>query len=189
MSWLCSNGALMGRPAQESSTAGNCRKSPSSRNFTSAPHAGQVRPERHVQLRDLLHHQPVKLLRAAAAHVPAHPVVGRLRPQPQVLRGAVRLGHQVHRLALLSQPCPGQVLSGARQAREQQGARQWPTGSSTPFHRGAPPPCAAPCCPATASSLPRGRPACRPGGAAPPAPAARFGSRCVSRQSVFTCAR
>ena len=36
MSWLCSNGALMGRPAQESSTAGSCRKSPSSRNFTSA---------------------------------------------------------------------------------------------------------------------------------------------------------
>ena len=36
MSWLCSNGTLMGRPAQESSTAGNCRKSPSSRNFTSA---------------------------------------------------------------------------------------------------------------------------------------------------------
>ena len=40
-----------------------------------------------------------------------------------------RLGHQVHRLALLSQPRhnrPGQVrLSGARQAREQQGvARQ-----------------------------------------------------------------
>ena len=63
MNWLCS-GALMGRPAQESSTAGNCRKSPSSRNFTSAlPHAGQVRPERHVQLRDL-HHQPVQLLRA-----------------------------------------------------------------------------------------------------------------------------
>ena len=54
------------------------------------PHAGQVRPERHVQLRDLLHHQPVQLLRAAA-HVPAHPVVGRLRPQTQVLRGAVRL--------------------------------------------------------------------------------------------------
>ena len=55
------------------------------------PHAGQVRPERHVQLRDLLHHQPVQLLRAAPAHVPAHPVVGRLRPQAQVLRGAVRL--------------------------------------------------------------------------------------------------
>ena len=54
-------------------------------------HAGQVRPERHVQLRDLLHHQPVQLLRAAPAHVPAHPVVGRLRPQAQVLRGAVRL--------------------------------------------------------------------------------------------------
>ena len=93
------------------------------------PHAGQVRPERHVQLRDLLHHQPVQLLRSAPAHVPAHPVVGRLRPQAQVLRGAVRLGHQVHRLALLSQPRhngPGQVrLSGARQAREQQGvARQ-----------------------------------------------------------------
>ena len=106
------------------------------------PHAGQVRPERHVQLRDLLHHQPVQLLRAAPTHVPAHPVVGRLGPQAQVLRGAVRLGHQVHRLSLLSQPChngPGQVrLSGARQA----------------------------------SSLPRGRPACRPGGAAPPAPAA-----------------
>ena len=47
------------------------------------------RPERHVQLRDLLHHQPVQLLRAARA--PAHPVVGRLRPQAQVLRGAVRL--------------------------------------------------------------------------------------------------
>ena len=45
------------------------------------------------------------------------------------MRGAVRLGHQVHRLALLSQPRnngPGQVrFSGARQAREQQGvARQ-----------------------------------------------------------------
>ena len=53
------------------------------------PHAGQVRPERHVQLRDLLHHQPVQLLRAAPAHVPAHPVVGRLRPQ--ALRRAVRL--------------------------------------------------------------------------------------------------
>ena len=56
-------------------------------------------------------------------------MVGRLRPQTQVLRGAVRLGHQVHRLALLSQPRnngPGQVrLSGARQARAQQGvARQ-----------------------------------------------------------------
>ena len=52
-----------------------------------------------------------------------------LRPQAQVLRGAVRLGHQVRRLALLLQPRrngPGQVrLSGARQAREQQGvARQ-----------------------------------------------------------------
>ena len=79
------------------------------------PHAGQVRPERHVQLRDLLHHQPVQLLRAAPAHVPAHPVVGRLRPQPHILRGAVRLGHQVHRLALLSQP-------------------RRLIGSSTPFH-------------------------------------------------------
>ena len=83
----------MGRPAQESSTAGSCRKS----------------------------HQPA--LRAAPAHVPAHPVVGRLRPQAQVLRGAVRLGHQAHRLALLLQPRHN--LSGARQAREQQGvARQ-----------------------------------------------------------------
>ena len=31
-----------------------------------------------------------QLLRTAPAHVPAHPVVGRLRPQAQVLRGAVR---------------------------------------------------------------------------------------------------
>ena len=95
------------------------------------PHAGQVRPERHVQLRDLLHHQPVQLLRAAPAHVPAHPVVGRLRPQAQVLRGAVRLGHQVHRLALLSQPHhnrPGQVrLSGAHRpvSSRELPARQW----------------------------------------------------------------
>ena len=45
-----------------------------------------------------------------------------LRPQPQVLRGAVRLGHQVHRLAQPRNNGPGQVrLSGARQAREQQG--------------------------------------------------------------------
>ena len=77
------------------------------------PHAGQVRPERHVQLRDLLHHQPVQLLRAAPAHVPAHPVVGRLRPQAQVLRGAVRLGHQ--RPALAASPgasfrCPAGSL-------------------------------------------------------------------------------
>ena len=68
-------------------------------------------------------------LKPLAGAVAAHPVVGRLRPQPQVLRGAVRLGHEAHRLALLSQPRhngPGQVrLSGARQAREQQGvARQ-----------------------------------------------------------------
>ena len=48
-----------GRPAQESSTAGNCRKFPSSRKSAM--------------------HQPVQLLRAAPAHVPAHPAVGRLR--------------------------------------------------------------------------------------------------------------
>ena len=35
------------------------------------PHAGQVRPERHVQLRDLLHHQPVQLLRAARTCAPS----------------------------------------------------------------------------------------------------------------------
>ena len=46
ISWLCSNGALMGRPAQESSTAGNCRKSPSSRNFTSAFSPTQARSAR-----------------------------------------------------------------------------------------------------------------------------------------------
>ena len=111
----------MGRPAQEPSTAGNCRKSPSSRNFTSAFSPTQARSAQSAcPACDLLHRQPVQLLRAAPAHVPAHPVVGRLRPQAQVLRG-----HQVHRLALLSQPHhnrPGQVrLSGARQAREQQG--------------------------------------------------------------------
>ena len=80
----------------------------------------------------------------------------------------------VHRLALLSQPRhngPRQVrLSGARQACEQQGvARQ------AVAHGLVHPPLrlhARPGCPATASSLPRGRPACRPGGAAPPAPAA-----------------
>ena len=87
------------------------------------------------------------------AHVAAHPVVGRLRPQPQVLRGAMRLGHQVHRLALLSSlatmvraryvfPVPGRPVS----SRELP-ARQWLVRSFTPFHLvvwGAPPPCARP---------------------------------------------
>ena len=68
------------------------------------PHARQVRPERHVQLGDLLNHEPVKFLHAPVADVPAHPVVGRLRAEPQVLRRAMRLRHQVHRLALLTEP-------------------------------------------------------------------------------------
>ena len=70
----------------------------------------------------------------------------------------------------------GQVrLSGARRAREQQGVARQAVAYRV-IH--VPPP------------LFWGRPACRPGGAAPSAVSAkRFGSRCVSRESVFTCAR
>ena len=70
------------------------------------PHAGKVRPERHVQLRDLLHHQPVQLLRAAPAHVPAHPVVGRLRPQARPSKGtSLGLLTGSHPTASLAWPC------------------------------------------------------------------------------------
>ena len=47
------------------------------------PHAGQVRPERHVQLRDLLHHQPVQLLRAPSAWPSRQRRTGPWRRRPQ----------------------------------------------------------------------------------------------------------
>ena len=54
-------------------------------------------------------------------------------------------------------------------------------GSVPPLLFGAPPPCAAPgCCPATALSLPRGRPACRRASSASSRSVKRFGSRCPS---------
>ena len=159
------------------------------------PHAGQVRPERHVQLRDLLHHQPVQLLRAAPAHVPAHPVVGRLRPQTQVLRGAVRLGHQVHRLALLSQPRNNVVraryvfpVPGRPVSSRELPARQWLIGSSTPFHLR----CLGRSAFMRSARLPSNgfvSSTRRSASSARSRSAKRFGSRCVSRQSVFTCAR
>ena len=69
------------------------------------PHAGQVRPERHVQLRDLLP--------TSQSSFCALPPRTYLRTQwSAVLRGAVRLGHQVHRLALLSQPTSFQCPAG-----------------------------------------------------------------------------
>ena len=120
----------MGRPAQESSTAGNCRNSPSSRNFTSAFSPTQARSAQSAMSSCVISSTTSQSsFCALPPRTYLRTVVGRLPPQPQVLCGAVRLGHQVHRLALLSQPRhngPGQVrLSGARQAREQQGvARQ-----------------------------------------------------------------
>ena len=62
MSWLCFKGVLMGRPAQLPEVSQQQEL-----HVGVQPHAGQVRPERHVQLRDLLHHQPVQLLCAARA--------------------------------------------------------------------------------------------------------------------------
>ena len=114
----------MGRPAQESSTAGNCRKSPSSRNFTSAFSPTQARSAQSAMSSCV-----ISSTTSQSSFCALPPRTCLRTHQAQVLRGAVCLGHQVHRLALLSQPRnngPGQVrLSGARQAREQQGvARQ-----------------------------------------------------------------
>ena len=131
-------------------------------------------------------------LRTAPAHVPAHR--RRLRPQPQVLRRAVRLQDQARRLALLAQPhhdLPGQVrLPGARQAREQQGVAcqavlhavvrsrhlQRSAGRSASMRGGLPA--------AAAWILPRGRRASRPGVAQPQAPAAAR-----SASTAVTCVR
>ena len=57
-SWLCSSGALIGCPAQESSTAGSCRKS----HVGVQSHSRQVRPKRH---------EPVGFLHAPVADAPA----------------------------------------------------------------------------------------------------------------------
>ena len=110
-SWLCSNGALMGRPAQESSTAGNCRKSPSSRNFTSA-------------------FSPTHAMSSCViSSTTSQPSFCALPPRTCLRTQWSAVCAPSPRFALLSQPRnngPGQVrLSGARQAREQQGvARQ-----------------------------------------------------------------
>ena len=149
MSWLCSN---VPEVSQQELHVGV------------RPHAGQVRPERHVQLRDLLHHQPVQLLRASG-RPSAPPGPGSARSSASWTPGASCSLATIVRARCVF-PVPGRPVS----SRELP-ARQW--HGVVPVVWGAPPPCAAPgCCPATASSLPRGRPACRPGGAAPPAPAA-----------------
>ena len=101
-------------------------------------HAGHVGPEPGVDLSDLLDHQPVQLA-AAVAHRAAHPVVRGLRAQAQVLRGAVRLGHQLHHVPGLLQlfhDAPREVrLAGAEQPGEQQAAAPEAVGHGV-FHRG-----------------------------------------------------
>ena len=84
---------------------------------------GDVGPQRHVELRDLLDHQPVQRA-APRADGPAHPVVRRLRPQPEVLDAAVRLGDQGDPFAELRElrhDLPRQVrLARARHAGQQE---------------------------------------------------------------------
>ena len=168
MSWLCSKGALMGRPAQESSTAGNCRKSPSSRNFTSACVISSTTSQSSfcaLPPRTYLR----TYLRTQWSAVCA--------PRPRFCAEQCVLDTRC-----TASPCSRSLTTivRARCVFPVRGrpwpARQWLIGyppRSTSVVWGAPPPCAAPgCCPATASSLLRGRPACRPGGAAPPTPAA-----------------
>ena len=133
ISWLCSNGALMGRPAQESSTAGNCRKSPSSRNFTSAFSPTQARSAQSAMSSCVISST------TSQSSFCALPPRTFLRTQWSAVC-APRPRFWCTASPWLSQPRnngPGQVrLSGARQAREQQElpARQWLIGSSTPFH-------------------------------------------------------
>ena len=115
-------------PAKLSSTAGSCRKSPMSRNRRDpAPH---IDPKACVHLGDLLNHQPMELA-VAVAHRAAHPVVGGLRSQPQVLRFRDQLHHvaglrscSTMRLARCVFPVPGSPVSSRLRP-----CRQWATGS------------------------------------------------------------
>ena len=96
-------------------------------------HARQVRPERHVQLGDLLNHEPVKFLHAPVADVPAHPVVGRLRAEPQVLRRASTPGappHPAHGAAPRS--CAQGTSSRCPAGRCWRWTSQAATGTSSP---------------------------------------------------------
>ena len=89
--------------------------------------ARDVRPQTHVELRDLFHQQPVQ------PHVLAHPVVGRLRAGAQVLHGAVGLADEVHYLAALPQIRARCVLRvpNSPLSRSDRPARQCATGSAT----------------------------------------------------------
>ena len=84
---------------------------------------GDVGPQPHVELRDLLDHQPVQRAAPRADGLP-HPVVRRLRPQPEVLDAAVRLGDQGDPFAELRElrhDLPRQVrLARARHAGQQE---------------------------------------------------------------------
>ena len=88
-------------------------------------HASHIGPKACVHLGDLLDHQPIELA-AAVAHRAAHPVVGGLRSQPQVLRRAVGFRDQLHHVAGLPQllhDAPREVrLPAAGQCGEQQAA-------------------------------------------------------------------
>ena len=142
MSWLCSNGALMGRPAQESSTAGSCRKSPSSRNFTSAFSPTQARSAQSAMSSCVISSTtsqssfcalpPRTYLRTQWSAVCA--------PSPRfcaeqcVFETRCTASPCSRSLATMVRarcvfPVPGRPVS----SRELP-ARQWFTGSSTPFH-------------------------------------------------------
>ena len=115
-SWDSFSVRSTGAPPKASCTAGNCRKSPSSRNRT----------RRFVESSAMSahsHHQPVQRA-APRADGPAHPVVRRLRPQPEVLDAAVRLGDQGDPFAELRElrhDLPRQVrLPRARHAGQQE---------------------------------------------------------------------
>ena len=96
---------------------------------------GDVGPQPDVELRDLLDHQPVQRA-APRADGPAHPVVRRLRPQPEVLHAAVRLGDQGDPLAELRElrhDLPRHVfpVPGMPDNKRLWPLRQCSTGSST----------------------------------------------------------
>ena len=111
-SWDSFSVRSTGAPPKASCTAGSCRKSPSRKPDPAVRgELGDVGLQPDVELRDLLDHQPVQRA-APRADGPAHPVVRRLRPQPEVLDAAVRLGDQGDPFAELRElrhdlPSPG----------------------------------------------------------------------------------
>ena len=99
--------------------------------------AGDIVPQPRVELRNLLHHQPVNVAVAVPDGAP-HPVVGRLRLRSKVLHGGVGLRDDLHLVPFFPEgghDLARQVgLPGARVAGHQQApSRQWSTGSSATF--------------------------------------------------------